>query len=101
MPARAAAANATQTGMMKFSNRLHLVLWLALIASAGFSAPSSAQKGETAALSAPIAEISPAGKKFQATTLAQRQPEKHVKSNGPHEHHVAHALTNPGGLLVP
>jgi len=37
---------------MKSSNRLLLVLWLALIASAGFSAPSSAQKGETAALSA-------------------------------------------------
>jgi len=37
---------------MKSSNRLLLALCLALIASASFSAPSSAQKGEVAALSA-------------------------------------------------
>jgi hypothetical protein len=44
--------------------------WLALDASAGLAAPSSA--GEVAATSARIAEFSRAGKYSEATVLAQR-----------------------------
>jgi hypothetical protein len=55
---------------MKSGNRLVLMAWLALAASAGLAAPSSA--GEVAAISARIAELSRAGKYSEATVLAQR-----------------------------
>ena len=38
--------------------RLALVAWLALVLSAGFGTPASAQKNEVAALNAGIAELS-------------------------------------------
>jgi CHAT domain-containing protein/Tfp pilus assembly protein PilF len=98
MPARAAAAHATQIGMMKSRNRLHLVLTLALIAGFGFSTPSSAQNGETAALSAKIAELSRAGKYAEATILAQRQLETLEKTRGPVDRDVAGALNNLADL---
>ena len=57
MPARGAVVNATQAGIMKSRNRLALTVWLALGASVCLSAPSLAQKGETAALSTKIAGV--------------------------------------------
>ncbi len=80
--------------MMKSSNRWHFALWLALIASAGLGTPSSAQNGETAALSAKITELSRAGKYAEATTLAQRQLETLEKTRGPDDRDVAGALNN-------
>ena len=68
---------------MKSGNRLALVAALALATSAGFSAPSSAQKSEVAALSARIAELSRAGKYAEAIPLAQRQLESLEKKYGP------------------
>ena len=57
---------------MKSGNRLVLMAWLVLAASAGMTAPSRA--GEVAATSARIAELSRAGKYSEATVLAERQP---------------------------
>jgi hypothetical protein len=84
--------------MMKSSNRLHLVLWLALVAGAGLSTPSWAQKGETAALSAQIAELSRAGKYAEATALAQRQLDTLEKTRVPLDRDVAGALNNLADL---
>lgn len=47
---------------MNFRHRAILLAGLALLASTSLSAPSSAQKGETASLSAKINELSRAGK---------------------------------------
>jgi CHAT domain-containing protein/Tfp pilus assembly protein PilF len=55
--------------MMKPGNRLVLMLWLALLASACWAAPSSAQG--LAAQSAKVAELGRAGKYTEAIALAQ------------------------------
>lgn len=79
---------------MKSRHRWLLALCLAFAASACLSAPSSAQKGETAALSAKITELSRAGKYAEALTLAQRQLESLEKTRGPFDRDVAAALNN-------
>lgn len=79
---------------MKSRNRLALAMWLALIASACLSAPSSAQRNETAALSAKITELSRAGKYSEAIPLAQRQLEDLEKTRGPFDRDVAASLNN-------
>jgi CHAT domain-containing protein len=79
---------------MKPHHRLLLALCLAFTTSACLTAPSSAQKGETAALSAKITELSRAGKYAEALTLAQRQLEGLEKTRGPFDRDVAAALNN-------
>jgi hypothetical protein len=79
---------------MKSGNRLALMVWLALVTSAGFSAPSSAQKNEVASLNARIAELSRAGKYSEAIPLAQRQLESLEKTYGPLNRDVAASLNN-------
>jgi CHAT domain-containing protein/Tfp pilus assembly protein PilF len=79
---------------MKSRNRLVPAMWLALIASACLSAPSSAQRNETAALSAKITEFSRAGKYSEAIPLAQRQLENLEKTRGPVDRDVAASLNN-------
>src|ERR1700682_3953746 len=98
MPARGAAASANQVGMMKSSNRLLLTVWLALVAGAGLSTSSWAQKGDLAAVSTQIAELSRAGKYAEATALAQRQLENLEKTRGPLDRDVAGALNNLADL---
>ena len=56
---------------MKTRNRLVFSLCLALLSSTCLSAPSLAQKGDTAALSAKINELSRTGKYAEAVALAQ------------------------------
>jgi tetratricopeptide (TPR) repeat protein len=77
---------------MKSGNRWVLMLWLALVMSACFAAPSFA--GEVAALSAKIAELSRAGKYSEAVPLAQSQLESLEKKYGPFNSDVAGALNN-------
>ena len=79
---------------MKSTNRLALMVWLALVTSAGFSAPSSAQKNEVASLNARITELSRAGKYSEAIPLAQRQLEGLEKTYGPLNRDVAASLNN-------
>ena len=79
---------------MKSRTRLLSAMCLALIAATVLSAPSSAQKADTAALSARIAELSRAGKYAEAVTLAQRQLETLEKTHGPADRDVAAALNN-------
>jgi CHAT domain-containing protein/Tfp pilus assembly protein PilF len=79
---------------MKSGSRWALVAALALATSAGLSAPASAQKGEVAALSARIAELSRAGKYAEAIPLAQGQLESLEKKYGPFNGDVAGALNN-------
>src|ERR1700682_5283406 len=79
---------------MKSGNRLALTLWLALLASSGLAAPCFAQKGDTAALSARINELSRAGKYAEAIRLAQGQLESLEKKYGPFNRDVAGALNN-------
>ncbi|SHG25835.1 CHAT domain-containing tetratricopeptide repeat protein [Bradyrhizobium erythrophlei] len=79
---------------MKSGSRWALVAALALATNAGLSAPSSAQKGEVAALSARIAELSRAGKYAEAIPLAQGQLESLEKKYGPFNGDVAGALNN-------
>jgi hypothetical protein len=50
----------------RWALRLALTVWLALVLSAGFGTPASAQKNEVAALNAGIAELSRAGKYSEA-----------------------------------
>ena len=69
-------------------------LALALGMSAGLSAPSCAQKGEVAATSAKIAELSRAGKYAEAVPLAQGQLESLEKKYGLFNSDVAGALNN-------
>jgi CHAT domain-containing protein/tetratricopeptide (TPR) repeat protein len=79
---------------MKSGNRLALTIWLALVASACLAAPSSAQKNQTAALSARIAELDRAGKYSEAVPLAQRQLANVEKAYGPLHRDVAASLNN-------
>jgi CHAT domain-containing protein/Tfp pilus assembly protein PilF len=79
---------------MKFGNRLALTLGLALIASACLGNSCFAQKNDTAALSARIAELSHAGKYSEAIPLAQRQVADLEKSSGPINRDLAGALNN-------
>jgi tetratricopeptide (TPR) repeat protein len=79
---------------MKSGNRLALTIWLALVASACLAAPSSAQKNQTAALSARIAELDRAGKYSEAMPLAQRQLANVEKAYGPLHRDVAASLNN-------
>jgi Tetratricopeptide repeat len=94
MPVPVAAVNATQVSMMKSRNRVLLTMWLVLVTSTCLGAPSSAQEGEIAVLSAKIAELRRAGKYVEATTLAQRQLESLEKTRGPLDRDVAGALNN-------
>ena len=79
---------------MNSRNRLVLSLWLALLASTCLSAPSLAQKSETAAVSAKINELSRAGKYAEAVALAQGQVESLEKKYGPAHRDVGAALNN-------
>ena len=75
-------------------NRMILTLWLALVASGSLISPSSAQKSETAALSAKINELGRAGKYAEAVALAQGQLESLEKKYGLDHRDVAAALNN-------
>jgi CHAT domain-containing protein len=77
---------------MKSGNRSVLILWLALVMSACFGAPSFA--GEVAATSAKIDQLSRAGKYSEAVPLAQGQLESLEKKYGPFNIDVAGALNN-------
>jgi CHAT domain-containing protein/tetratricopeptide (TPR) repeat protein len=79
---------------MNFRHRVFLLAGLALLASTSLSAPSLAQKGETAALSAKINELSRAGKYSEALPLAQGQLQTLEKKYGPVHRDVAGALNN-------
>ena len=79
---------------MNSGDRWALMVALALGMSAGLSAPSCAQKGEVAATSAKIAELSRAGKYAEAIPLAQGQLESLEKKYGPFNSDVAGALNN-------
>ena len=79
---------------MNSRNRVILLAALALLTSTGLSAPSSAQKGETTALSAKINELSRAGKYSEALPLAQGQLQTLEKKYGPVHRDVAAALNN-------
>ena len=79
---------------MNFRYRVILLAALALLASTCLSAPSSAQKGETASLSAKINELSRAGKYSEALPLAQGQLQTLEKKYGPAHRDVAAALNN-------
>jgi CHAT domain-containing protein len=79
---------------MNFRNRLVFSLCLALLAGICVSAPSSAQKSDTAALSAKINELSRAGKYAEAAALAQEQVESLEKKYGPTYRDVGAALNN-------
>jgi len=79
---------------MKSGKRLALMLWLALVANAGFGASSLAQKSETAALNAGITELSQAGKYSEAIPLAQRLPANLEQAFGLSNRDVAAALNN-------
>ena len=69
-------------------------LCLALLAGTCLSAPSSAQKGDTAALSAKINELGRAGKYAEAVALAQGQVESLEKKYGPAHRDVGAVLNN-------
>src|SRR5260221_10369687 len=79
---------------MNTRNRVILLAALALLTSTCLSAPSLAQKGETAALSARITELSRAGKYSEALPLAQAQLQTLEKKYGPAHRDVAGALNN-------
>ena len=74
---------------MTFRTRLILSLCLALLSSTCFSAPSSAQKGDTAAVSAKTNEISRVGKYAAAVALTQAQVQNLEKKYGPDNRDVA------------
>jgi CHAT domain-containing protein/Tfp pilus assembly protein PilF len=79
---------------MKSGNRLALTMGLALLANACLGASCFAQKSDTAATSARIAELSRAGKYSDAIALAQRQVANLEKSSGPFSRDLAGALNN-------
>lgn len=79
---------------MKSRNRLMFSLCLALLSGTCLSAPSSAQKGDTAALSAKINELGRAGKYAEAVALAQAQVDSLEKKHGPNHRDVGAALNN-------
>jgi hypothetical protein len=68
---------------MTIYNRFALTLSLALAAGTCLTAPSLAQKGDAAALSAKINELSRAGKYAEAVPLAQGQLDAIEKKYGP------------------
>jgi hypothetical protein len=68
---------------MKSRNRLIFSVCLALLSGTCLSAPSPAQKGDVAALSAKIRELGRAGKYAEAVALAQGQVESLEKRFGP------------------
>ena len=68
---------------MTIYNRFALTLSLALAAGTCLTAPSLAQKGDAAALSAKINEVSRAGKYAEAVPLAQGQLDAFEKKYGP------------------
>jgi tetratricopeptide (TPR) repeat protein len=74
------------------------MVWLALVASTGFAAPSLAQKSETAALKSAITEPSRAGKYSEATPLAQRLLTNREQAFGPSDRDVAATLNNLAAL---
>lgn len=80
--------------MTKSGNRLAFAVWLALVTTCCFSAPSLAQKNETAALTAEITELSRAGKYSEAIPRAQRLLANFEKSFGPDHRDVAASLNN-------
>ncbi len=67
---------------------------LALLSGTCLSAPSLAQKGDVAALSAKINELGRAGKYTEAVALAQAQVESLEKRFGPAHRDVGAALNN-------
>ncbi|MBR1193450.1 tetratricopeptide repeat protein [Bradyrhizobium sp. AUGA SZCCT0160] len=79
---------------MNSRTRVILLAGLTLFASTCLSAPSSAQKSETAALSAKINDLSRAGKYAEAVALAQGQVESLEKKYGPAHRDVGAALNN-------
>ena len=79
---------------MRLRNDLVVTLWLALAASTSLTAPSFAQTGDTAALSAKINALSRAGKYAEAIPLAQGQLDSLEKKYGPDNRDVAGALNN-------
>src|SRR5438445_224030 len=79
---------------MNTRHRVTLLAALALLANTCLSAPSSAQKGETSALSAKINELSRAGKYSEALTLARGQLQTLEKKYGPAHRDVAGVLNN-------
>ncbi|UGY18123.1 CHAT domain-containing protein [Bradyrhizobium septentrionale] len=79
---------------MKSGIHLIVTLGLALAASSSLSAPSFAQQGSVAALSAKINALSRAGKYAEALPLAQGQLDSLEKKYGSDNRDVAAALNN-------
>ena len=79
---------------MKSRHRLIFSVCLALLSGTCLSAPSLAQKGDVAALSAKINELGRAGKYAEAVALAQGQVESLEKKFGPAHRDVGAALNN-------
>jgi CHAT domain-containing protein/Tfp pilus assembly protein PilF len=79
---------------MKSRHRLIFSVCLALLSGTCLSAPSLAQKGDVAALSAKINELGRAGKYAEAVALAQGQVESLEKKYGPAHRDVGAALNN-------
>lgn len=79
---------------MKSRRRLIFSVCLVLLSGTCLSAPSWAQKDDTAALSAKINELSRAGKYAEAVALAQGQVESLEKKFGPAHRDVGAALNN-------
>jgi tetratricopeptide (TPR) repeat protein len=79
---------------MKSRHRLIFSVCLALLSGTCLSAPSLAQKGDVAALSAKINELGRAGKYAEAVALAQAQVESLEKKYGPAHRDVGAALNN-------
>jgi tetratricopeptide (TPR) repeat protein len=79
---------------MKSRHRLIFSVCLALLSGTCLAAPSLAQKGDVAALSAKIHELGRAGKYAEATALAQAQVESLEKRFGPVHRDVGAALSN-------
>jgi CHAT domain-containing protein/tetratricopeptide (TPR) repeat protein len=70
------------------------MVWLALVMSVGFGAPSFALNSETKALNARITELSRAGKYAEAIPLAERLLANLEQAYGPFNRDVAATLNN-------
>ena len=79
---------------MKSRHRLIFSVCLALLSGTCLSAPSLAQKGDVAALSAKINELGRAGKYAEAVALARGQVESLERKYGPEHRDVGAALNN-------
>ncbi|KRR26131.1 hypothetical protein CQ14_26960 [Bradyrhizobium lablabi] len=79
---------------MESRNRLIFSVCLALLSGTCLSAPSLAQKGDLAAVSAKVNELSRAGKYAEAVALAKEQVESLEKRFGPVNREVGAALNN-------